>query len=339
MGGNAIPFSERFSNEEYASVQAETVSFIEGMWLKQGDHFKIVKAYRNKEDFGDLDIVIAKSCITIEDFLFLAEKHSRVSKIVRNTDVVSIAYQVNFIDSSKIVQLDFIFVDNINVAANYFDFNDLGNLLGRIAHKMGFKFGHDGLKYVFRDGDNVYAEKIISTDWTEILPFMGYSFEEWNKGFNDLEDIFKFVASGKYFNPEIYLLHNRNYKARTRDSKRKTYNEFLRWCEETKSKDFYYPWPDDVELKEMVKTLALQQSFRVFPRWGEIYVEEVTAHLEQLKMKLWWNGDIARTVTGLEGKELGMFMKRFKEVFDLEECFKQGLASEALAQILFSSYS
>lgn len=60
------------------------------------------------------------------------------------------------------------------------------------------------------------------------------------------------MTSSPYVNRDIYLLENRKQKARARDSKRKTYSEFLAWVEQAEEiPDF------DWSNKEMVRRTAL----------------------------------------------------------------------------------
>src|SRR3546814_18901157 len=71
---------------------------------------------------------------------------------------------------------------------------------------------------------------------------MGYSPDGLDQGFETPEDIYSFVASSPFFSSDIFLLENRNAKARMRDKKRKMYMEFLLWCEARPDLPvFHYP--------------------------------------------------------------------------------------------------
>src|SRR3546814_18504796 len=65
---------------------------------------------------------------------------------------------------------------------------------------------------------------------------MGYSPDGLDQGFETPEDIYSFVASSPFFSSDIFLLENRNAKARMRDKKRKMYMEFLLWCERSEER-------------------------------------------------------------------------------------------------------
>ncbi|MFX7063789.1 hypothetical protein ABTH87_19220, partial [Acinetobacter baumannii] len=76
-------------------------------------------------------------------------------------------------------QVDLIKTANtsFDFAARYFGLNDFGNLIGRIAHQFGAKFGHLGLLYPIRDVRNnshLIAEICITSDFSEALDLLGY---------------------------------------------------------------------------------------------------------------------------------------------------------------------
>lgn len=108
-----------------------------------------VMSYATKVDFGDLDVLIEGGAgydpTTIAKML-------QATEVVRNGDVTSIGVKVD----EGIFQVDLIKTpkESFDFTARYFGFNDFGNLVGRIAHKFGAKFGHLGLLYPIRDLDN-----------------------------------------------------------------------------------------------------------------------------------------------------------------------------------------
>ena len=91
------------------------------------------------------------------------------------------SYAVPTDDDGSIFQVDLIRVDcrHMESAFSYFAFNDLGNLLGRIFHRAGFKLGHKGMCYVVREEgnqSNAIKEIEVTTSWKEALEFAGYDF-------------------------------------------------------------------------------------------------------------------------------------------------------------------
>src|SRR3546814_2979589 len=84
-----------------------------------------------------------------------------------------------------------------------------------------------------RDGDHKFREIELTRNFSKALAFMGYSPDGLDQGFETPEDIYSFVASSPFFSSDIFLLENRNAKARMRDKKRKMYMELLRSEEHT----------------------------------------------------------------------------------------------------------
>jgi hypothetical protein len=224
--------------------------------------------------------------------------------VVKNGDVTSIGVRVGM----KIHQIDLISasVEEFEFSVNYFSFNDCGNMIGRVAHKMGLKFGHDGLWLPLRDGDHMFAKICLTRDFDEALRFMDYNPRVFHNGFATLEDIFEYVATNGRFNKEIFLLENRNTIAKTRERKRKTYMAFLEWVK-TRQGLAEFEWPKD-------KSVWLSRIFLHFPK-AAIEYHDATWNLKETKRaRELFNGEMVMGLTGLEGKELGKFMKHLKDL-------------------------
>lgn len=265
--------------------------------------FQAIPAYKNKIDFGDLDILFhgivdydrINTCLNSKRF-------------VRNGNVTSYAVPVN----GKFFQVDLIKVpeDCYDFSLGYFSYNDLGNLLGRIYHRLGFKFGHLGLRYIVRDKTNsshVIKEITITKDFRTALEFVGYDYKRWTQGFNTLEDVFKYAVSIPLANRVIFRLDEINHAARVRDRKRKTYNQFLTWVNDPSNS---IP-NEELANKEILREYFLKKAFLLYPKFRDEY-EEVQFLCRKIKLaNEKFNGKIVSDLTGLQGKELGRFMQKF----------------------------
>lgn len=131
MGGKAlkIAYTRRYSKEEFETVSKELINKIE-------ETFKRVATplyYHNKETFGDIDLIvdIGNSNINYGDSVRrYIEKEFKPNEIFHNGNCYSFDY--------KEVQVDFMCVHSEDFDSNYhyLAFNDLGNYIGRIAHRM-----------------------------------------------------------------------------------------------------------------------------------------------------------------------------------------------------------
>lgn len=305
MGGHAFPEfkTRRLDQNGFMTVATACMGRLEIAF--PDNHFQPVVSYRNKETFGDLDIIWCGDHITPEDMC----KALKGIKIMENGPVRSFALRLN---EDEIFQVDLIYVDckHLESAASYFAFNDLGNLLGRIFHQAGFKLGHKGMLYVVREeGNSSHAIKEIEVtrSWKEALEFAGYDFSRWLEGFDELEDVFRYAVSIPLANRTIFRLDETNHQARVRDRKRLTYQKFLRWVND--------PANGVKEHEEVTKAELradwLKKAQTAFPDFAK-ELEEVQKEMElrrQASEK--FNGVIVREITGLEGRELGQFMNDF----------------------------
>lgn len=298
MGGNALSKpSVRLSKKDYQKVSCDVMRALTSN--NPNANCMVIPSYFNKDSFGDLDILVD---------VFSATRNTGALNPIEekpNSEVNSIGIDTEF----GMFQVDLIYVDPacFRFAYDYFSYNDLGNLLGRIAHRLGFKLGRDGLVYVFRDKTHVLKEIVLTRNYSDALTFLGYNPFQFYRGFADREDIFKYVASSKYANSDTFLLENRNATSRVRDAKRKTYTEFLNWLRDN-------PLPDQVgKEKDVLRLDSLKRAVRTFPYFAIELRETFDNYQRSLKVKEKFNGVIFSEVTGLSGIELGMALTEFKD--------------------------
>lgn len=321
MGGNALVSfgATRCSRDEALQVLEDFQARFAGVTQHLGRAARIapIQAYRQKPDFGDLDVLVDSRIFQAMPPAAVVEALSTSYGVplpwVKNGPVLSVGLPLPAEASGKerCLQLDLISTPEAEFAFSlaYFSWNDMGNLVGRIAHKMGLKFGHDGLWLPMRDGTNLFDELLVTRDFEAALSLLGFDSARWSEGFDSLDDIYQFVASGQRFNPDIYPLEHRNHTARVRDKKRPVYMGFLRWIEEQPAL-YRYAWQPD-------KTAYLPEVMVAFPELHGKY-ERSLARLEQAKaIRACFNGKVVAEITGLVGKPLGEFMAYFKrERFD-----------------------
>ena len=303
MGGRACKHVKtiRLTAEDYHPFAKVTVNALSTHFVNP---FIAIPAFHEKSDFGDLDIMFTGGTLCPNQVADCLQSPC----IERNGPVTSYAVPVQ----TGFFQVDLIRVpeDCYDFAYGYFAYNDLGNLLGRIYHRMGFKFGHLGLRYIIRDESNsshVLEEITITNNFQAALQFVGYDYKRWLDGFATLEDVFRYAVSIPWANRVIFRLDETNHAARVRDRKRKTYNQFLAWVNDPAN---MVPEHELVE-KSQLRAYFLQKAFYLFPG--------LKAHVEAAKELCRkkhiaherFNGTLVTNITGLQGKELGRFMHEF----------------------------
>ena len=317
MGGKALKHAktERKSAEEYYDIAADVVSKCKSFCSKCHP----IPAYRNKESFGDGDFVVV-----VNDYNTVDNSIKEIFKPVemkRNGSCISFDYRG--------MQIDLILCneDTYETSLTYFSYNDLGNLIGRIAHKLGFKYGHKGLLLPVRRGDDhIVGEIFISRDYDKILSFLGYNPEVFNKGFDNLEDIFAFACSTKYFNKAIYSYEALNHINRVRQRKRKVYQQFLDYVatneEVAKHTDYEF----------LPKGIYLEEAKEFFPE-AEIdrYLFDIYLAIQKHEdVKKKFNGDLVKQWINdpdLSGIILGKVINHVRSLFSTKQQFEDFILS------------
>lgn len=321
MGGNLYSVN-RLNKEDFINLLGEISPALMVMFSNR--RFSIVPFYSEKEDFGDLDVVVESDVGTVRDIVI---KHFNLPE----RKLVKLPYSTNsnvFSFSFKGFQIDMICtVHDYDTMLAYHSYNDVSNILGRFYHKMGLKLSEQGLSYPVRSEDHsILGEVPVSIDPHDMMSFLGLDFGKWEKGFTTLEDLFEWVAAGKYFDPFIFLgkLSPINEK---RNKKRKTFSKFIEW----------------------IKNKAPKPNHAFLGRTKESYIPEIDsffgcnitkkklAILDEFKksqsIKEKFNGELVMRCTGLLGKELGSFLGEFKKEVESSQTFEEFISSNDISQI------
>lgn len=306
MGGNALNkygvFTKRKDTITFNYI-GKTLS--DKLYTDFNLETAIVKCYHEKNDHGDLDLLIkitddfSSKNINLKDYI---QETFSPNAIHYNAGVYSFDYE-DF-------QIDFISIKESNweIANTYYAFDPLSNIMGKTFHKFNLSYGWEGLYYKFRNFNGVNSHNIlISKDPKKILDFGGYDYDRYCQGFKTLEEIFQYVISSKYFNTETLQFENLNQIDRKRNRKRKSFNEFLLYIKDNyiksnyffnENKDSYIPMINDyfpeANLLEELKILNEKNNI------NKILAEK-------------FNGNIIMTwIPDLQGKELGNVIRLFK---------------------------
>lgn len=327
MGGQALKNTptRRYQPAEYEALKTEVLALLQADFPER--KMAAIPAYRSKASFGDLDILFEQTDLSLDLAQYLQQRF-QPKELVRNSHVLSFEFREFQIDLIGSTSTDF------DISLHYFSWNDLGNIVGRLYHKMGFKYGHDGLHFLFKADNYQFGELCLSKDIEQILAFANLSPERFLAGFDTLEEIFRYASSSSFFNKDIYLLENRNHASRIRDRKRPTYNALLTWLE-TQGDLPAYPW---ASIKEQggrqAKIEFIQRAFDFFPEFEQHY------RAMQHEFEVWqsvrekFNGRLVQAWTGLENQALGECMQRLKAQGQAEfSDFQQWLYQQPLAKI------
>ena len=300
MGGNLFKLGRK-PRDEYLEIEGEVRRFLDG-WIPGG--YRIPRYYASKPDFGDMDIVVSSGAVEglggTDRFIEALRSQLGVTEIQNTGHVWATVYRE--------FQVDYFVraTELLDSTASYLAFNDLGNLVGKMFKRLGCKYGETGLLYVFRrESQQSYKKEfLLSRDWTRVLGFLGLDVAHWEKGFTTLEEMFAWVVASPWFSVAPYVDRDRSTEKR---KNRPTMQRFVAWLEAEKIEqrvDFRQ------ERDAYVPELAA-----AFPEAGleAALASQRQAEADALALRAKFSGALVREWTGLDGKELGGFMRRFRD--------------------------
>ncbi len=242
MGGKLI--QQEFGLPEKRLSKAEYEDFslrLQKTIADSGFQYKtaILQNFRDKESFGDLDILIeARSEVNYSKWLL----ETFGVKPFKNTSIYSLPVEG--------FQVDFILTPERNWdTTQWYFYGETGNIEGRTFHKFGLKWGHEGLVYVVRDelfdptlqydSSHVSSEIVVSRDFKEVAEIGGFDYEWRKRGFDSRDELFQYAIDCKYFDREIFRFENLNHINRTRNRKRPVYAAFVEYLEQNEPPSKY----------------------------------------------------------------------------------------------------
>lgn len=309
MGGKAFGFeAKRMCVDEYNDVVSLTRQRINSVC--EFDSCAAIVSVKEKDSFGDVDILVVSEHFSFDKFW---DKHKyRYKDHVKNGGVYSLLdkrdRQIDIITTPKNI---------FTVHYNYLSYNDLGNFIGRLARGINLKYGHDGLHLIVRHNNDVsrkIGELKLSTSTEYIYHKLDVDFPE--HGFNNMTEVYDAIMKSKFYHKDLFLLEKQSNKARVRDRKRKSYNDFLSYIKEHDKSD------------KPRRRYTMNETLMLFNKdivWD--YVNMCADGDEKLYKKTIFNGAIVKEITGLSGKELGVFMATFKDSIDYESNINEQIKS------------
>jgi hypothetical protein len=302
MGGRALKdgtFTRRYERQEFEDISKELTERLQ-LTFKRVD---VPLFYKNKETFGDADILV--SLEGLEDKFNMREfiiDGFKPNEIFHNGNCWSFDY--------KELQIDIITVsgEHYDSTLNYLSYNDFGNLVGRLAHGFGLKYGQTGLFYEHEFKGSNIGTIMVSKNYPSIFKFLGLSYEKYIEGFTTLEEIFDYIAESPYFNWKRYQFSELNKINRDRNNKRSSYTAFLKWIDDNvRNEEHEYQFKvDKSEYFDLINN--------AFPESDLVSQIRRLEYLEcrKLYVQSKFNGDEVMRKYGLKNKVLGDALSGFK---------------------------
>lgn len=243
MGGKA---TEKYQTKRMAQEIYEKIVNHFNSYKEEGERFAVPFSYKDKDTHGDVDLLTTMSLNGLLEKIkedkdieihqdYLASIEGR--EISEHINHIPIRIKNNNIETDWF-QLDILRAEHedFDCTFRYYCYNDLGNMIGRIAYGLGLDFGQRGLTYkfpkdhVFRKELGKEGDLIITKDYFKALDFLGLkglNENNFNDYFKNKEDIFNFIYKCENMKPYAFLNVLKRSKSKIRDRKRGTLNEFL----------------------------------------------------------------------------------------------------------------
>ena len=239
MGGKLFEAegAVRITTQEYKEKYVPALTaLLEPLQIR----FNFIQFYENKADQGNVNILVNQATIlptnvanAIVDLnpnrkeVVLKFLREQGFKVKTNSNIISFLY-----DNRLQVDLVFTKTSLYDYSLNYYSYNDLGGLIGRLSRGLRLKHGSNGLSYVLYNENKTkkLGEFLLTTDHDRTLEIMGLDVNRFKQGFKNLEDIFEYVTTSKYFGLNAFILADMPCKDRHRDQKRTTFIKFEEYC-------------------------------------------------------------------------------------------------------------
>ena len=308
MGGKAIKIAQRIERKNFFKYTKDIIPRVESAFNTK---VKMVKGFHDKKDFGDLDLLV----LADRDFgnrRKIIESEFNPKEININSHLISFSYK----GDDEYLQVDLIFTPEHNWETSkvFFDWGDLGNLIGKTLNNYGrlnnhgysLKFGFDGIKckLKYKSGSK---NIILSKDNTSIFGFMGIDYNQWKRGFNNREEMFDYIINSKYYDYDSFQWENLSSINKQRNKKRPNYQEFLNYI-------------DSNNYKKTIKWKSVDYHLDYIKNYFGVDIkkemESFQKEIDNTKIiKDKFNGKLVMSVfPELQGIELGNNMRKFKEL-------------------------
>ena len=282
--------------------------------------FDFIQFYENKPDQGNINILVNQSTIlptnianAIVDLnpnrkeVVLKFLREQGYKVKTNSNIISFLY-----DDRLQVDLVFTKTSLYDYSLNYYSFNDLGGLIGRLSRGLNLKHGSNGLSYVLYNENKTkkLAEFLLTADHDRTLDIMGLCSKRFKEGFKTLEEIFEYVTTSKYFGLNAFILADMPCKDRHRDQKRNTFIKFEEYCQANADK---LPAASP-HLPEDKRAFL----YTLFPELEEQVNNALKHEAESVEIATKFNGHILMDMfpdLKANPKLLGKFISKFKEQY------------------------
>jgi len=202
--------------------------------------FREILYTKEKGEFSKLNILVSfKSKNPIEIITYFNPK-----QILCNLNkYYSFDYTCN--NSIEPFHINFIDVQNLDMALFYFSYSEISSILSCIALSIGLHYSIDGLIVSLLKNATLSTDKrvknvdiLLSNNPKDICNFFGLDYSSWILGFDKQTDIFEWLTKSMFFQPTYFITNT--FSSRGCSHKKKiVITEFRNYIEDRVEKSEY----------------------------------------------------------------------------------------------------
>lgn len=310
MGGSALGRqAPRLPKEVYKQVVAELkTKLVPNFYMT----VEAPRSFASKISFGDVDLLAS---VPQKAFDPITDLDSSESK--QNGNILHFNYQGYQVD---VIEID---ESMLQLARFCYYYGDTDMIVGFWLRNLGLHFGLGGLTCCVLGTYKVN----LSQDLRAIVQFLDLDYESWEQGFETQEEMFRYLASSKYFRPYLFSRNNAEELELHGQQRQKDINEtptvWNHYRRQLAERPMFQNW------MKFVKTLP-ETADRVDPEevraaalehFGETAaVQKVKEDLDlRRRVKLKFHSKLTMEWTGKQvtGKALGDLTASFKSLYPL----------------------
>lgn len=319
MGGNALKKvqTERLNREEFVEVCSTVIHKLSKIYSAEKNDIKILPFFKNKESFGDIDLLISSELIK--------DKKDFNSKLINELGSPEVAPSADFhihpfafIHKGKNYQVDLMFHprSEISNAEKFYGYNDLHVLINQFSmpsdnNVLNLSFTKKGLvKSIYYDDkkNQKLGEILVESDFYNVLEYLGLNKQKHKEGFSNINEIFDFVINSYNYDKELMRekINNPNNDTKKR-LKRPNFVSFINYSESKIDKNSPDYYKGSIEYFDKCFPNVLKKEKEIIEKFEEI---------QNIKKAL--DGNEISKVSGLtlNDRRLGILCKSIREKFD-----------------------
>lgn len=220
--------------------------------LPLGIHARALPSLRSKASFGDVDMVCARSQThgglppEGEDHVrALARRDAQIAQTLgadayHRGAVRNPALHMLLSGRNGPVQLDLMSIEDdlLEFAARHLSWGDAGAMAAAIAQQMGVKMGMTGIALAVRIRAATHRLR-LDLDYDQALDLIGLDADRHRRGFDTVEEVYEWLAAGRYFNPLLWSAEFMTNKRRHRAMKRDSFAGLQEWIQRERPQSRY----------------------------------------------------------------------------------------------------